>query len=60
MIGPLRSGQQITVLYRWQTYMGLVWVEIQDQEGRVGWVPELYVRALTATPTVTPTITTTP
>lgn len=60
VIGPLRSGQQITVLYRWQAYMGLVWVEIQDQEGRVGWVPELYVRALTATPTATPTITATP
>lgn len=60
VIGPLRVNQQITVLYRHQLYMGLVWVEIQDQEGRVGWVPEVYVRALTPTPTVSPTITATP
>jgi hypothetical protein len=60
VIGPLRSGQQLTILYQQQNFQGLVWLEIQDQEGRVGWVPELYVRALTATPTATATRTATP
>jgi len=53
-IGQLRAGQPLTLLYGRQEYGGLVWVEIQDAEGRVGWAPELYLRVLTATPTITP------
>lgn len=56
-IGTLRSGQRITVLYRQQTEQGLVWVEVQDAERRIGWVPVIYLRYLTATPTAAPTVT---
>lgn len=60
-IGPLRYGQQIQVLYREKTAQGLVWVEIQDVDGRIGWVPLYYLQYLTSTPTpsLTPTSTST-
>lgn len=59
-IGQLRHGQHIQVLYREQIVQGLVWVEIQDDEGRVGWVPLVYLKVLTPTPTLTLTATPTP
>lgn len=61
-IGQLRAGQPITVLYGRQVYGGLVWVEIRDAEGRVGWTPELYLRVLipTAIATHTPSATVSP
>ncbi len=66
-IGPiLRNGTLLTVLYGSETVDGLVWVEVLDSEGRVGWVPQFYLVVLppsaTPTPTITrtPTITTTP
>ncbi len=59
-IGQLRAGQPITILYGRQVYGGLVWLEIRDSESRVGWVPELYLRVLTATPTRTPSATPSP
>jgi uncharacterized hydrophobic protein (TIGR00271 family) len=51
VIGSLRPGQVVTLLYRQQVYAGLVWVEIRDAEGRLGWVPLLYLQAFTETPT---------
>lgn len=52
VIGPvLRSGASLTVLYGYQISNGLVWVEVQDAEGRVGWVPLIYL--ITVTPTAT-------
>ncbi|MBN1373216.1 MAG: DUF389 domain-containing protein [Anaerolineaceae bacterium] len=61
-IGQLRAGQPITVLYGRQVFGGLVWVEIRDAEGRVGWMPELYLRVLipTVTATRTPSATLSP
>jgi hypothetical protein len=53
VIGQLRRGQVVTMLYSQQVYQGLVWVEIQDGEGRIGWVPLLYLNVVTATPTPT-------
>lgn len=53
-IGPIiRNGTLLTVLYGYRIVDGLVWVEVQDAEGRIGWVPQLYL--LTITPTVTST-----
>lgn len=62
VVGPLRPGQHIQVLYREITLYGLVWVEIQDDEGRTGWVPLYYLRYLTPTPipSATPTHTIVP
>lgn len=54
-IGSLSPGQVVTLLYRQQIYDGLVWVEVQDGEGRIGWVPQLYLQAFTETPQPTAT-----
>jgi uncharacterized membrane protein len=65
VIGLLVPGQKITVLYRSLIVNGLMWLEIRDESGRIGWVPSLYVETLTPTatptslPTQTPTLTAT-
>ncbi|MEW6094787.1 MAG: DUF389 domain-containing protein [Chloroflexota bacterium] len=51
VVGQLRANQQLTVLYGRQVYMSLVWVEVMDEEGRVGWVPEVYLQPIEMTPT---------
>ena len=43
MIGQLRVGQWLTVLYGRQEYEGVIWVEVMDEEGRIGWLPEIYL-----------------
>jgi hypothetical protein len=53
VIGSLRSNQLLTVLYDEVIYDYLVWVRVIDEEGRVGWIPKIYVYQLTATPTAT-------
>jgi hypothetical protein len=64
VIGQLRAGQRIQILYREETLRGLVWVEIQDGDGRIGWVPLIYLQYLTPTPmaglTLEPSQTATP
>lgn len=56
VIGTIEVGQPIIILYGRKEYNGLVWVEIQDAEGRVGWIPEIYMTRETPTPegTLTP------
>lgn len=49
-IGSLHPGQVVTLLYGEKIYQGLVWVEVRDVEGRIGWVPQLYLQAFTETP----------
>jgi len=50
VIGQIRSGQMLTLLYGRQDSGGLIWVEVMDSEGRIGWIPEIYLQAVTATP----------
>jgi uncharacterized hydrophobic protein (TIGR00271 family) len=59
VIGNLLSGQKIIVLYSTQMYNGLLWIEIQDSDGRVGWIPQVYLHLIlpSPTPTNSPTIT---
>jgi uncharacterized hydrophobic protein (TIGR00271 family) len=57
-IGTLHAGQTVSILYGRQEFEGLVWIEIQDLEGRVGWIPKSYLQIPTAT--LTPTVTITP
>ena len=45
-------------LHEQAVYEGLVWIKVKDQDGRIGWIPEIYLRY--PTPTVTPTFTLTP
>ena len=55
VIGTLRSNQLLTVLNDEVIYDYLVWVRVIDEDGRVGWIPKIYVYQLTATPTLTAT-----
>lgn len=51
VIGQLRARQWLTVLYGRQTYDGIIWIEVMDEEGRVGWLPEVYLTTPSPTPT---------
>ncbi len=51
VIGTLRANQLLTVLPEEVIYEDLVWVKVIDEEGRLGWVPRIYIFQLTATPT---------
>jgi len=51
-IATLREGDPLTVLYGQEIADGLVWVEVQDISGRIGWIPQIYV--LTPTPIAMP------
>jgi len=50
VIGAIRPGQTLTILYGRQQLNGLVWAQVVDQEGRLGWIPELYIKIITTTP----------
>ena len=50
----LQEGQPITVLYGRELFDAMVWVEVMDADGRVGWIPEVYLVRETPTPTVAP------
>ena len=52
-IGRLRAGDYITVLYDSQVLDGLVWLQIMDKDGRIGWIPQINISVVTLTPTVT-------
>jgi hypothetical protein len=54
VIATLRLGQPLIVLYGYEIINGLVWIEVQDEEGRIGWIPGVYVLTLTPTQTSTP------
>ena len=52
-IGRLRSGDYVTVLYGSRVLDGLVWIEVMDKDGRIGWIPQINISVVTLTPTVT-------
>ena len=52
-IGRLRSGETITVLNDSEVLDGLVWLEVMDKDGRIGWIPQINLSVVTLTPTVT-------
>ena len=59
MIGSVRAGELLSLLYGRQNWNGVVWVQVMDQDGRVGWIPEMYVRQITPVPSQVPTATAT-
>lgn len=61
-IGAILPGDFVTVLYETQVYDGLVWWQVRDVDGRIGWLPqiEMAVVTFTSTPSSTPTVTLTP
>jgi uncharacterized hydrophobic protein (TIGR00271 family) len=52
-IGQIKPGEALTVLYGSQVTDGLVWLEVRDAEGRIGWIPQIYLRIVTLTPSPT-------
>jgi uncharacterized hydrophobic protein (TIGR00271 family) len=62
IIGYLYAGQKVTILYGREINNGLTWVEIRDAEGRLGWIPEVFIQILlpTSTLTISPTTTVVP
>lgn len=60
VIGNLSQRDQVTVLYGYEILNGLVWIEVRDVEGRIGWLPQACTFQITLTPTPSPTITRTP
>lgn len=54
-IGKLRNGDYLTVLYGSKVMDGLVWLEVMDKDGRIGWIPQINLAVVTLTPTVTVT-----
>jgi hypothetical protein len=50
VIGKLRLEQTLTLLYNRQETGGIIWVQVLDDEGRLGWIPEYYLIQVTRTP----------
>ena len=59
VIGGVQNARFITLLYGTRTINGLAWVEVEDQEERIGWIPQVCTFPVTLTPTTTPQITAT-
>ncbi|MBE9524847.1 MAG: DUF389 domain-containing protein [Chloroflexi bacterium] len=51
VIATLQQNEQLTILYGIETAGGLVWIEVEDSSGRIGWIPQIYI--VTPTPTNT-------
>ena len=51
IIAQLNVNSILFDLYETSTYEGLVWVQVRDEEGRIGWFPQRYLLYPTATPT---------
>ena len=60
VIGRVQNARFITILYGTRTISGLAWVEVEDQEERIGWIPQVCTFPVTLTPTKTPQVTATP
>ncbi|MBG0787022.1 MAG: DUF389 domain-containing protein [Anaerolineaceae bacterium] len=58
IVAYLSANEQLFDLYQTIVYDGMVWVNVRDEEGNVGWFPEIYLSypTETATATVTPTV----
>jgi uncharacterized hydrophobic protein (TIGR00271 family) len=60
IIGVMREGEPLIVLYGIELVNGMVWIEVIDKDGRIGWVPQRFTVIVTVTPTPTSTATRTP
>lgn len=58
-IATLNPGEPLTVLYGVEVVNGLVWIEVVDKDGRIGWIPQVYLLVYTPAPTETPSPTAT-
>ncbi len=42
-VGFLERGSEVSILYGYEIFEGLVWVDVIDEQGRVGWIPLHYL-----------------
>jgi uncharacterized hydrophobic protein (TIGR00271 family) len=56
-IGSLKPGQQLIILGRRQEIDNIIWYQIEDEDGRIGWVPGSYLQTQTPSPSPSPTST---
>ena len=54
IIGRIHNRKFVSIQYEKRTVRGLVWLQIKDEEGRLGWLPEVCMNVVTLTPTKTP------
>jgi uncharacterized hydrophobic protein (TIGR00271 family) len=55
VIATLLQNERLTILYGMETSGGLVWIEVQDSSGRIGWIPLIYIVTPTPISTASPT-----
>ena len=55
VIRRIYAGELLSRLYAKQELNGVVWVQVMDNQGIVGWVPEIYLQLVTPTPSQTAT-----
>jgi hypothetical protein len=53
-IGTLWEGAPVIVFYPPRVSDGYVWWQVQDENGRLGWIPQIYLATLTPTPAPKP------
>ena len=56
VIGRITRGVPFRVLYGYEIVNGWVWIEVEDAEGRIGWIPQYLSAMITETPTPTATL----
>lgn len=50
----LPKGTRLTVLYGYEIVDGWVWIEVMDNQGRRGWIPQFYTSLVSPTETPEP------
>lgn len=53
VIALLPVGTILFELNETMTYEGWVWVKVEDEQHRIGWLPEIYLSEISITPTIT-------
>jgi hypothetical protein len=57
VIATLVYGEPVTILYGVEVAAGIVWIEVMDSAGRIGWIPQVYLNIFTPVPSTTTTLT---
>jgi hypothetical protein len=55
VIASLRLNSTILDLNETQVFEGIIYVFVQDDEGRIGWLPQMYIQYPTSVPVATET-----
>ncbi len=53
VIGNLYASDEITVFHEEMVQDDVVWVKVMDKDGRIGWIPGIYLKIATPLPTAT-------